>query len=133
MTDIYSRVPINKTAALVSSQAGCREEESLADKRDSMARSINRMVEDIKRLPKNDKKRNELGIKIQSLQQDIRSINKMIKQDNIIGQSLDSYVIKECMERFSMPVWFEIMAKAKANKKLADSIASEDCKNQLID
>jgi hypothetical protein len=117
--DKIIRLPINKTAALVANQSGCADEMTLEDKRDSLAKAISNIQREISGLPKNHAYRKELGIKKQQMQDDISSLNKQIKIQNVLDDDLNEYIIAACRRRFISTQWIEVLSEARAYKERA--------------
>jgi hypothetical protein len=116
--DIYLRTPVNKTAALITSQSGCNDIQTLDDKRDSLARALNSLQSEISGLPKKHKLRKDLGYKKMALQQEISVVNKLIKKSRLFDRDLEKYVVQECRNRMTRAEFHEIWCAARAAKKL---------------
>lgn len=116
LDEILLRTAINRQASIVTSQHGCEEEMTLEDKRDSIARAIQRIEREIAALPKKNRYRAELGQKKFSLQQEISAINAAIKRNNIRDTDLNEYILAECRRRSTRAQWNEILCAARAAK-----------------
>lgn len=113
--DIYTRTPINRTAAIVTSQAGCTDEISIDDRRDSLKRSKESMQRELDGLPKKHKYRAELGIKILAIQQELTLLRKQRKFSGAKDRDLNNYiidVIKEAVPAYKFQEWIS-MARAR--------------------
>ncbi len=86
MSDVYGMIPINKTAAVVTSQKNCSEQLTAEQKRASIIDHIRQIEEEIKTLKKSDKKRKKLGVRKFELQQEISKLNKSMGKIGI-GES----------------------------------------------
>lgn len=113
--DIYTRTPINKTAAMVTSQSGCVDEISIEDRRDSLKRAKESMQRELYGLPKNHRYRNEIGLKILAIQQELTLLRKQRKFAGAKDRDLNNYiidVIKEAVPAYKFQEWIS-MARAR--------------------
>lgn len=118
--NVYAMLPVNKAAAIVTSQKGCSEVDSCTQQRECLALRISQLDRELSGLPKNHKIRKDLGQEKFLLQERIRRLNTKIKYTTAVGLSLDSYIIKAAMSNSSAPTWRKIMAQAREDKSAAD-------------
>jgi len=118
--DIYSLTPVNRTASLVAGQAGCDDDMTPEDKRDSMARALEAVTREIAGLPKKHRYRKELGQKKLKLQLEMTGLNKKLKEHRSANSQgeLNKYLIAECKRRHTRSEWKEIVRIAKEARRL---------------
>ena len=115
--DNIIRVPINGTAARVSSQSGCLDEQTPAQERESIQDHLAVIEVEMLALPKNSKQRKSLGAKKAMLCSRISELKKKMKilgfgTENRVDQ-LD-YVISAMKLHLSDMQYRRIMSKAFA-------------------
>ena len=110
--------PINKTAALVTNQSGCTKETEyvrLTRRREDLKTSINSMQALIDK-EKDPKKKKDLGRMKLITQAQIKEVNEELKLLRMQRkEKIDTYIIRECMKRFSPEEWEEIREIANAH------------------
>ena len=116
MGDIYTKVPINKTAAVVVSQSGCTTELSNEQKRDNLVAKWKVLKNKILDLPKNDPKRKALGKEQRDVALQINAIRPKMKSDRDITQ----YIVDIIKKRMTSHQWHKLMNDAVKAKKKAD-------------
>ena len=91
MLDIYSRSPINKTAALVTSQGGCATDGTLSSEqiRENLVSKLKAIEVEILACKKGSKKRKELGKKKTALQEQVSEIRPKMKCKGVKDHILD--------------------------------------------
>lgn len=125
--DIYSRTPINKTAAIVTSQSGCSDEISIEDRRDTLKRSKESLQRELDGLPKNHRYRKEIGGKILQIQQELTLLRKQRKFAGAKDRDLNNYiidVIKESVPSYKFQEWISIARARKEDEILKSEKAS---------
>jgi hypothetical protein len=115
--DIYLRVPVNRTAALVTNQRGCNDDPSLEDQRDCLIRALAAIEQRILSLPKNHDWRKDLGVKKQEVQAELSLINKRIKINNVLSRDINEYVLQICKASTPRDKWLSILKRAEAMKQ----------------
>ncbi len=119
--DIYSRTPINKTAAMVTSQSGCCDEISIEDRRDTLKRSKESLQRELDGLPKNHRYRKEIGEKILQIQKEMTLLRKQRKFAGAKDRDLNNYiidVIKESVPAYKFQEWISIARARKEDEIL---------------
>ena len=116
-------IPVNKSASLVTSQAGCSESEELSpeQERECLVSRFTQVHREIAGLPKKHEHRKLLGLEILSLQDKITEANLKIKCSNVERVDISRYIIKICRERLGAYRWKSIIAEAKALKSQTES------------
>ena len=110
-------IPINKTAALVVNQSGCEKETEYI--------KVSAEIENVKAALKANqdlinnsqckKEKRVHGIKRQKLQSLLPSLKEKLKLLNIQRrETMNSLIIRECMELFTENEWKEIVAIANS-------------------
>jgi len=91
MSDIYSRLPINKTAAVVTSQSGCATDNSLSGEqiRENLVSKLKAIESEILSCKKGSKKRKDLGKLKKSLQEQVTEIRPKKKCKGVRDHILD--------------------------------------------
>lgn len=118
--DIYTRTPINKTAAIVTSQSGCSDEMSIEDRRDSLKRSRESLQRELDSLTKSHRYRNEIGAKMLQIQQELTLLRKQRKFSGEKDRDLNNYiidVIKEAVPAYKFQEWIS-MARARKEDEI---------------
>lgn len=102
-------VPINKTAALVTSQSGCASDDTLTNeqKRENLVTKVKHLENEILSLPKKSKKRKELGQVKYQLCLKISSLRPTTNRKGIEGHIID--ILKEEVTAFQFK---RILSKA---------------------
>ncbi len=114
MVDIYSRKPINKTAALVTSQSGCASDDSLTceQKRENLVVSVKKLEKKMLLLDKKDPERKRLG---QEKHEINIQINKLRPKKRTPG--IERYVIDILRERLSKFEFDKLFSEAARRMK----------------
>ena len=90
--DIYSRTPINGTAAIVTNQHGCTDEMTLEQLRENILDRTKQVESLLMSLPKGSKERKKLGLKKFNLCNEIAEINNKLKKRKVTESSRMDYV-----------------------------------------
>ena len=117
MDDLYGLVPVNGTAATVTSQKG-RTDGELTDeqKRDNLLAMVAKWQEQIAKLPKGSPKRKELGRKISDTNLEISALKKHRYKGDLSFHILD--IVKESMPRAQ---WNRLVEEAVERAKASAS------------
>ena len=119
MDDIYSRVPVNKTAAIVTGQSGCASDGTLSGEqlRENLVAQWKHVREQIEVLSRGSLRRKELGRRLHDLQVKINAIRLKRK-----ALEVKDYLIECIKETLTKPQFDILMAKAVAamNKDRAE-------------
>lgn len=124
---ILNSEPVNKTAKLVTSQAGCMDIETIQQKKESIALRVQQLKREICGLPKNHKLRKNLGCEMQRIQVEAQKLNKQLKISNVMGVSFETYIVKVCRGRLGKAVWQGVLREARELKLEAEKNISEGC------
>lgn len=128
MKDIFSLSPINKTAAIVTSQAGCEDNVSLIDLRDSLRKSRDSLQYQLDKLPPFHRYRNELNQKIDRITLELALLRKQKKFVGAKDRDLNNYildVIKENVPAYKFKEWLSI-ARARKESALKNDGGSQE-------
>lgn len=87
MGDIYSRLPVNKVSAVVTSQSGCSDSDELTieQQRENLVRLARSIQVRIKELPKSSNERKALGLQLYQVNCKINAIRPKMKGKNVAG------------------------------------------------
>jgi uncharacterized protein YxjI len=110
--DIYTRAPINKTAAMVVSQSGCSEELTDAQRRDSLVARWKYLKGRLPQLPKNCDLRKKIGKEMVAIQNQITELRPRHKV-----RGLQEYIVDVLKERYTKYQWEQIIEEAERRKK----------------
>lgn len=110
-------IPINKTAALVTSQSGCASDDTLTteQKRENLVTKVKNLEKEILSLPKKSKKRKELGQVKVKLCLKINSLRPRMKCKGVEGHIMD--ILREELTPFQFK---RILSKASKRAKDSD-------------
>ena len=114
MTDIYTKTPINKLAAIVTGQKGVSVGITEEQRRDSLVAKWKSITNQIMDLPKNDPQRKRLGKQQHEISLKINAIRAKMKGD----KSLQHYIITIIRERMTKSQWNDLMEEAIKRKKV---------------
>ena len=115
----YSRTPLNREAASVTSQSGCASDDTLTDEqmRENLVEKWKALHDKIIVLPKKSKERKALGKELMDLQNQISAIRPKRKCPEFRGHVMD--VIREELSAYQFRRIIDIATKradaAKAN------------------
>ena len=109
MVDVYGMTPINRTAGLVTGQAGCTDELTLEQERDNLVSILKRLQEEHKRYPKNSLKRKYLGKKIHEIQMQINAIRPKLKAKGVEHFIID--ILREDMTKAQFSILMDRAAR----------------------
>jgi len=117
MKNIYSRVPVNKTASLVINQSGCTGAETLTleQERENLVSKVKLLQEHRSTVPKKSARYKELGAQMNIVNLQINALRAKKKCPGIERYLLD--VIQEEVTKFQ---WKRFMDKA-ADRMRADT------------
>ena len=108
MIDVYGLRPVNRTAALVVSQAGCSSGELTDEQmRENLVCQLKRLADDIIKLPKKSKQRKQLGSMKHELEIKINAIRPAKK-----AKGVEVFLIDVLREELTMVQFNILMAKA---------------------
>jgi len=109
MKDIFTRTPINGTAATVVGQAGCVTADKLTNEqeRENLLAQVLRWQEEIKTLPPKSDERKKIGRKIAAANNRINELKSVKYTKDLSHYILD--IVKETMPR---PQWKRIVEEA---------------------
>ena len=87
----YDRQPVNKTAAIVTSQSGCATDDTLSDeqRRENLVTKLKVLEVELLSHPKGSKKRKELGAHKLKLTTQVNEIRPKMKCTNVKDHILD--------------------------------------------
>lgn len=108
MQDIYTKAPINKTAALVVSQANCTTELTDEQKRANLVARWKSITDKIISLPKKHPERKRLGKQQQEISLQINKIRAKRKGHH----TLQHYIGEIVKERMTKSQWDKLMKEA---------------------
>lgn len=111
MNDVYGMTPINKTAALVTSQSGTEGILTLEQERENLVSHLNCIRSEINSLPKKSKARAKLGLECFETQNQIRAIKAKMKY--ISEGDLSHYIIDIVKEESTTFQWKRLVEKAQ--------------------
>lgn len=97
MNDVYGMSPVNSTAAIVTSQAGCSDELTLDQRRVALVDRSTQLHNELLLHHKKSKERIRLGLERFNVQEELAEVNRQVKALNIInGAKIDDigYLIK---------------------------------------
>lgn len=109
MEKIYSSVPVDKKASMVTSQSGCTEELTTEQQRQNLISRYQRLQEEIIKFPKNSPRRKELGQELQELNQRIRVMKSRKKKGNLKDYIIN--ILKENMTKYEWKLTVDIAVK----------------------
>ena len=111
----YSRTPVNKTSASVTSQSGCASDETLTDDqvRENLVARFKSIHDEIVQLPKGSAERKRLGKEQALLQGEISAIRPKHKCPGV-----EHYIIEILREELSAFEWNRLMTKASDRWRL---------------
>jgi len=112
--DACNRIPVNKTAAIVTSQSGCASDNALNNEqlRENLVLQLNRLKQKILLLDKKSLERKTIGQEMQVLQNKINEIRPAKK-----AKGVDNYFIDAAREILTPPHFNLLMGKAVAMMK----------------
>ena len=116
MDDIYSRTPINKTAAVVTSQTNCTDSLTDTQIRDNLVAKIKKVDEEIRLSPRKSKRREELGKLKHELQNQIREIRPKKRFHGVEKYVMD--ILKKELPKFEFD---RLIDRAEKLKKLDEA------------
>ena len=92
MMSVFDRVPINKTAAIVTSQSGCASDGTLSDeqKRENLVLISKELDKKIMTLPKKSKARRLLGLQRQYIDKSINALRPAKKAKGVADFFIDA-------------------------------------------
>lgn len=107
--------PIDKTAALVVNQSGCDKQTrflTAKKKMEDLKRSVQSLLA-MQKLVSDKKEKKEIGRRIANINKQISTLKETVKMHNMIRrETMNSLIIRECMNRFSEREWDEIVREA---------------------
>ena len=118
MIDIYDRQPVNKTAAVVTSQSGCASDDTLSGEqlRENLVAQLKALLVEILKHPRGSQKRKALNIMKRDIEIQINAIRPKRK-----APSVDQYFIGEAREAL-LPFQFKrIMDRAVERMREAEA------------
>ncbi len=133
--EILSRSPVNKSAALVTSQGGCEDEITLYQQRECLVLRVNQIQKQLIALPTKHRDRKILGREKYRIQSEIAAIKATTKSTKAPEVELSTYISRECRKILSATQWREAVILARAAKesdikKYFDGVITlnDDCK-----
>lgn len=106
-------VPVNKQAALVTSQTQVTDDEAIRQEREAAAARCHQVQMEIQSLPKRHRYRKDLIEELEKLKSFLSKANKKIKKAKVVGDGLDPFIIKVCRTYINKHEWRRVIAKAK--------------------
>jgi len=130
MKDIYSKAPINKTAALVVNQHGCISHEGLTLKqqKDVLCKKYHEVEDKISRFHKKTPERAAIGRQLTRIRNEIIEINRKIGHKK--RGELTDYIIKIIKKRMTKTQWNQLLDEAE-NLKIKELNNSKPVKYKL--
>ena len=112
----YSRTPVNREAASVTSQSGCASDDTLTDeqKRENLVAKVKVLADEVLRYPKKSKERKALNIEKTKI---CLEINALRPKRKIHG--LSDYIVEVVKSEVSDFQFRRIIKKASENYKEA--------------
>ena len=105
---IYGMTPVNKSAALVTSQSGCTTELTDEQRRDNLVQKVKSLVLQASKLPKNSLERKLIGKQIGEINLEINIIRPKKKCIGVENHFID--VARENLSKFEFDRWMGIAA-----------------------
>jgi hypothetical protein len=117
MSDVYSRSPVNKTAALVTGQNGCGNGSLTQEQiRENLVLKLKSLKTELQAAPKGSAARRDMAGEQRLLEKAIREIRPKMK-----GKGAGEHFIAVCREEMTKYQFDTIMTKA-ANRMRAEEI-----------
>ena len=116
MDAIFTRAPINRSAAAVTSQAGVSDVISMDDERDCLVGHVEYLRRELNGLPKKHRNRLDLGNKIRAINLQLSELNKKIKKAKAQDRDLDKYIIEVLKKNLTKAAWNEALCAARSLK-----------------
>jgi hypothetical protein len=121
MKDIYTSIPINKTAALVVNQSGCTSHKGLSNEQllANLKYRYHTIVDKCQQLKKNSEERKSYGQEMHELCLKMSVLRNKLNLKRQLPD-LGHYIIKIAKSRMSKDAWSALVKEAEKEKAAAE-------------